>query len=389
MAVAFAMERPDLIVAEMVEVLENQDIGDQYGVSSVPHTVINDKTISMGVDSESDFLQKLFTLEEFVTGPMRLAPEGVEVKVDVVVIGAGPAGLTAGIYGERSGLKYVILEKDIVGGQVAATPVVENYPGLTRIAGKSLVDLMVQHALEYTHIHQGEEVLDIKFNEQIEINSTKSKYTCRAIILTTGVKYRKIGVPGEDRFFGRGVSYCATCDGYFFKGRKALVVGGGNSALTETLYLYSVGVNVSLVHRRNQLRAEAKLQKMLFDQQIPVIWNSRIAEILGDKVVKSVRIENSETGKIEEVPTDAVFVSIGYDPSNELAKKIGLDLDPDGYVKVDAGQRTSRPRVYAAGDITGGIKQIVTAVGQGAVAALSVFEDLTNPYWKSLAEKQA
>lgn len=316
LAIACAVERPDLITAEIIEVMENRELADKYGVSSVPQTSINDEISAMG-------------------------------------------------------------------GQVAGTPVVENYPGLMRIAGKSLVDIMVQHALQYTHIHQGEEVLDIKPNETIEVYTNKGKYLCRAVILTTGAKYRKIGAPGEERLFGRGVSYCATCDGYFFKGKKAVVVGGGSSAVTEALYLDSLGVNVALVHRLDVLRAEARLQESLLDRKIPVIWNSVIKEILGEKVVAGVRLENVNTGDVQEIPTDAVFVSIGYDPVNELARRIGLELDEEGgYINVDRFQRTSRPRIYAAGDVTGGIKQIVTAVGQGAVAAMTAFEDLSEPYWK-------
>lgn len=382
LAIACAVERPGLITAEIIEIMENRELAEEYGVSSVPQTNINDEISSMGAEPEHVFIERLVTLEEpSATGP-RIAPEGEEVRVDVVVIGAGPGGLTAGIYGERSGLRYVILEKDIVGGQVAGTPVVENYPGLMRIAGKSLVDIMVQHALQYTYIHQGEEVLDIKPNETIEVNTNKGKYLCRAVILTTGAKYRKIGAPGEERLFGRGVSYCATCDGYFFKDKRAVVVGGGSSAVTEALYLDSLGVNVTLVHRRDVLRAEARLQESLFDRKIPVIWNSVVKEILGEKVVAGVRLENVKTGEAQEIPTDAVFVSIGYDPVNELAMRIGLELDEEGYVKVDRFQRTSLPRIYAAGDVTGGIKQIVTAVGQGAVAAMTAFEDLSKPYWK-------
>ncbi|MFH1146762.1 MAG: FAD-dependent oxidoreductase [Pseudomonadota bacterium] len=382
LAVASAVERPDLVTAEIIEIVENRDLAEKYGVTSVPQTNINDEISSMGAEPEDVFIERLVTLKEpSATGP-RIAPEGEDVRVDVVVVGGGPGGLTAGIYGERGGLRYVILEKDIVGGQVAATPVVENYPGLIRIAGKALADIMSQHALQYTHIHQGEEVLDIKPDETIEVYTNKGKYLCRAVILTTGAKYRKIGAPGEERLFGRGVSYCATCDGYFFKGKKAVMVGGGSSAVTEALYLDSLGVGVRLVHRRETLRAEARLQESLFERKIPVIWNSVVTEILGEKVVEGVRIENLKTGEIQEIQTDAVFVSVGYEPVNDLAKRIGLELDEDGYIRVDRFQRTSRARIYAAGDITGGIKQIVTAVGQAAVAAMTAFEDLSKPYWK-------
>jgi thioredoxin reductase (NADPH) len=385
-AVASALERPDLITAEIVEASENEDMAIKYGVSSVPHTVINGKTVSLGVDTQDAFIGKILTLQEPAAGLPPLIREGEEVHVDIVIVGAGPGGLTAAIYGERSGLKCVVLEKGVVGGQVALTPVVENYPGLTRVAGKSLVDLMAQHASQYTHIHQGEEVLEIKPNGQIIVSTNRGRYICRAVILATGAKHRKLGVPGEERLYGRGVSYCATCDGYFYKGKKVIMVGGGNSAVTEALYLDSLGVSVTLVHRKDKLRAESRLQESLFNRKIPVLRNSEVREILGDKIVTGVRIENTKAGKAEEMPVDGAFISIGYEPVNELAKKTGVELDEAGYVKADRRQRTNVPRIYAAGDITGGVKQIVTAVGQGAVAAMTAFEDLANPYWK---EKEA
>jgi len=385
-AVASALERPDLITAEIVEASENEDLAVKYGVSSVPHTVINGKTVSLGVDTQDAFIEKILTLQEPAAGVPPLIREGEEVHVDIVIVGAGPGGLTAAIYGERSGLKCVVLEKGVVGGQVALTPVVENYPGLTRVAGKSLVDLMAQHAGQYAHIHQGEEVLEIKPDEQIKVSTNRGKYLCRAVILATGAKHRKLGVPGEERLYGRGVSYCATCDGYFYKGKKVIMVGGGNSAVTEALYLDSLGVGVTLVHRKDKLRAELRLQESLFSRKIPVFWNSGVGEILGDKIVTGVRIENTKTGKTEEMQVDGIFISIGYEPVNELAKKTGVELDEAGYVKADRRQRTNVPHIYAVGDITGGVKQIVTAVGQGAVAAMTAFEDLANPYWK---EKEA
>jgi len=205
-AVASALERPDLITAEIVEASENEDLAGKYGVSSVPHTVINGKTVSLGVDTQDAFIDKVLTLQEPAAGLPPLIREGEEVHVDIVIVGAGPGGLTAAIYGERSGLKCVVLEKGVVGGQVALTPVVENYPGLTRVAGKSLVDLMAQHARQYAHIHQGEEVLEIKPDEQIKVSTNRGKYICRAVILATGAKHRKLGVPGEERLYGRGVS---------------------------------------------------------------------------------------------------------------------------------------------------------------------------------------
>ena len=310
---------------------------------------------------------------------MKEAKEAIET--DVVIIGAGPAGLTAAIYAVRSGLKSVVLEKAGIGGQVTITPIVENYPGFTRIAGKVLMEMIAQHAMKYTFIHQGEEAIEIRPNHPFEIVTTRGRYLAKAVILATGATHRRLNVPGEQRLYGRGVSYCTTCDGYFYKGKRVIMVGGGNSAVTEALHLDSIGARVTLVHRRDSLRAEKRLQESLFSRKVPILWNSQIKEILGEEVVSAVKIESIKEGAVKEYPIEGVFISIGYEPSNLLAKKMGLELDKNGYIKVDRHQRTSIPGIYAAGDITGGVKQIVTAVGEGATAALAVFEGLSSPYW--------
>lgn len=312
-----------------------------------------------------------------------LIPEKIEK--DLLVIGAGPAGLTAAIYAERSGIKSVILEKAGIGGQVAITPVVENYPGFEKIEGGRLMDLMARQAAQYTGIHENEEVLDIhkKSDGRFEVKTNRAEYTVKAVLIATGAVSKKAGVPGEKNFYGRGVSYCAACDGYFFRdGKKVIVVGGGNTAATEALYLKNIGVDVTLVHRRDKLRAEKFLQQGLTDNKIPVLWNSAIKEILGDDLVTGVVVENTVDGSVKTIPVDGVFIAVGYSPDNALARKLGAVTGKEGYIKVDAGQRTNIKGIYAAGDITGGVKQIVTAVGQGAVAAMTIFEDISNPYWK-------
>ncbi len=380
-AVAAAIERKDLISVEIIEIFENEDLAREYNVLSVPQTAINGKITSIGLESEEAFIEEVLTMTpQKIIQP--IAQEEEVAEVDLIIVGAGPAGLTAGIYAERSGLKTLVLEKANIGGQAAITPIIENYPGFTRIPGKVLMDMMAHHAMHYTRIHQGEEVLEIKPNKRFEVITSKRKYLARGIILATGAVHRKLNVLGEDRLYGRGVSYCATCDGYLYRGKKVLVIGGGNSAVTEALYLDSIGVNVTLVHRRDKLKAEAKLQQSLADRKIPVLWNSEVREILGREVLTSVKIENIADGKVMEYPVDGIFISIGYEPNNKLAKQLKLKLDEEGYIQVDRQQRTSMPFVYAAGDITGGVKQIVTAVGEGAVAALTAFEDLSSPYWK-------
>jgi thioredoxin reductase (NADPH) len=254
------------------------------------------------------------------------------------------------------------------------------------VGGKSLVDIMVAHALEYVQIFQGEEVIDIQLGHPFEVTTTRRRFKANTILLATGATHRHLGVPGEKRLAGRGVSYCATCDGPLFKGKKVVVVGGGNSAVTEALHLHHIGVDVTLIHRRDKLRAQEFLAKNLIDNHIPVLWNTEIVEIKGKERVAEILLKNNQTNETEILNSDGVFLSIGYVPAVELAQKTGVELNADGYIKRDAFHRTSIPGIYSAGDVEGGFKQIVTAAGQGSEAAMAIFEDLMNPYWK---ERQA
>jgi thioredoxin reductase (NADPH) len=381
-AVSAAVEKKEFISAEVIEIYENLDLAKKYGAMSVPTTYIGEALLSAGLQPEDSFI------ESIVEGkPVEyVMPVGREEMrdYDIVVIGGGPAGLTAAIYGERSGLKSIVLEKANVGGQISVTPVVENYPGFVQIAGKALVDLMAKQTLEYSALLQGVGVNDVRKKDgAFEVTTGRGTYNAKAVIIATGAYSRKLNVPGEDRLAGRGVSYCATCDGYIFKdGKNVLVAGGGNSALTDALYLDSLGAHVTIVHRRGAFRAEDRLQQSVFQRNIPVEWDSIIEGISGEKSIEKVSVKNANTGKKKTLAVQGVFIAIGYEPNNSIAKNLGLEIDEDGYIKVDAKMRTSMPLVYAAGDITGGIKQIVTAVSQGATAALAVFEDISNPYWK-------
>lgn len=380
--VSAVIAKKDLISAEVIEIYENMDLAEKYAAMSVPKTFIGETLIASGVQPEDYFI------ESVVEGkPVEyVMPAGrQELKdYDIVVIGGGPAGLTSAMYAERSGLKSIVLEKATVGGQIAITPIVENYPGFAKIAGKMLVDMMAKQTMEYAVLLQGAAVNDIKKkNGGFEVSTGMGIYNARALIIATGAGSRKLNVPGENRLAGRGVSYCATCDGYLFKdGKNVIVAGGGNSALTDALYLDSLGAHVTIVHRRDAFRAEERLQQSVYQRNIPVLWNCAIKEIHGKSVVENVTIEDTKTGKKSELKAQGVFVAIGYEPNNDIAKKLGLELYEEGYIKVDEHMRTSMPFVYAAGDITGGVKQIVTAVSQGAIAALTVFEDISNPYWK-------
>ncbi len=381
-AFSAAIVKPELISAEVVEIYENPDLAESLGSTTVPQTLINGTFTGIGLQPEEYFVESLLTLKEPEYVSEQISTEPIEK--DLVVIGAGPAGLTAAIYAVRAGLSTVVVERSMIGGQVAITPVVENYPGYMRIGGKSLVDLISQQAIQYADIHVGEQVKEITREKdgRFHIKSNRAVYITKGILLASGVGNRALGAAGEKRLYGRGVSYCATCDGYFFKeGKKVIVVGGGNTAVTDSLYLHNIGAKVTLVHWRDALRCEARLLESLKQTGIPILWNSEVKEIVGEKTVTSAVIGNTKTRSVTELPADAVFVAIGYVPNNEIAKTLGLQMTGEGYVKVDlTTMRTSVPNVYAAGDITGGLKQIVVAVGQGSMAAMSAFEDIGSPH---------
>jgi thioredoxin reductase (NADPH) len=380
-AIRTAIESPDRVSVEIIDIQCAPDLADQYAAHSVPQTFANDILIGQGAQSEEVFALSLLKME-----PQTIfIPESDAelVKNDVVIVGGGPAGLAAGIYTERSGLRTAIVERDALGGQVATTPIVENYPGFAQVGGKTLVDIMVSHALQYVQIYPAEAVLDIQAGDPIVVQTSRRKFETRAVLLATGAKHRHLGVPGEERLAGRGVSYCSTCDGPLFRGKKVIMVGGGNSAVTEALHLFHIGIDVTLVHRREKLRAQDFLAKQLFDNNIAVLWNSEVREIRGKERVEDVLLVDSRSGKESVFKTNGVFIAIGYEPSVELAKKIGVELTEDGYIKHDERHRTSIHGIYSAGDVEGGYKQIVTASGQGSAAAISIFEDLINPYWKA------
>ncbi|MFA5073738.1 MAG: FAD-dependent oxidoreductase [Nitrospirota bacterium] len=379
LAFSAAIVRPDLISAEVVEIYENQDLAENLGSLAVPQTFINNTFTGVGLQPEPLFIESLLSLKEPVIASTRISDE--PIHKDIIVIGGGPAGLTAAIYAVRAGLSTVVIEKSNLGGQVAITPVIENYPGFMRIGGKSLVDLISQQAAQYAEIHIGEFVTegDRKEDGTIHIKTNHAMYITKALLLATGVGNRALEAAGSQRFYGRGISYCATCDGYFYKDKKpVVVVGGGNTAVTDALYLKNLGAEVTLIHRGETLRSEVQLQETLKQNGIPVLWNSMVREIKGDTIVRSITIENLKAGSKSEMTVNGVFVAIGYVPNSEIAVQLGIELDEQGYIKTDLQtMRTSKPGIYACGDITGASKQIAVAVAQGSIAAMTAFEDIS------------
>lgn len=301
---------------------------------------------------------------------------------ELAIVGAGPAGYTAAIYAVRSGIKTIVFDKTSGGGRARDAPKIENYPGFESILGVDLMDKMQKHAVKYADIHFLEEVKSIeKTNDTFTLETNRTTYVVKAVILSMGTKHRKLGVPGEENLQGKGVSYCATCDGFFFKGKTVAVVGGGNTALAESIYLKQIGCKkVYLIHRRDQLRAEKAYEEKSLDLKVHILYNTRVEKILGEEKVESLEVYDSEKNERSILRVDGVFISIGEEPESQLAKELDVELDENGYIVVDRQQRTRVEGVYAAGDVTGGIRQIITACAEGAIAALSATEVLGKTY---------
>ena len=300
-------------------------------------------------------------------------------KYDIIIVGAGPGGLTAGIYAGRQGTRNLILDRDLAGGIGREVPEMENYPGFDSISGLELIEKMKAQAIKNTELHEMENVVEITKNNseyRFHVKTDKAEYLSKTIILATGSSHRHLGAKGEDEFKGKGVSYCATCDGFFFAGRNIIMVGGGNSALQEAVYLKNLGANVTLVHRRDEFRAQKHLQDMIEKEGINTILNATVEEIKGEMLVESAVLKNTKTGEFTEVPTNGVFISVGYTPHTELAQQLGVNLDESGHIIIDKDQKTNIDYVYAIGDVCIGLKQWVVACGEGAVAATSAYHDL-------------
>jgi thioredoxin reductase (NADPH) len=297
-------------------------------------------------------------------------------KVDVVIIGGGGSGLTAALYTSRAKLSTVLFEKLTPGGQIALTDVVENYPGFPEgITGPEISMKMEEQAKRYGTEVVYEEVKSIKkiAERQFEVQTSGEPYEAKAIILCAGASFRMLGVPKEKELTGRGVSYCATCDGAFFKEKEITVVGGGDSALQEGLFLTRFGSKVTVIHRRDKLRASPILQdRALKHPKINFVWDTVVESVQGDKKVEGLKIKNVKTNQVQDFKTDGVFIFIGHDPNTKFLNGL-VKLDDHGYViTAPNSTETSVPGVFAAGEIRqGAVKQLVSACGEGCEAALA------------------
>jgi len=294
---------------------------------------------------------------------------------DVVIIGGGPAGLTAGLYASRARLKALLLEAMMVGGQMTTTDAIENYPGFSQITGTELSTLMDEQAKGFGLTVETGEVIALEGNRDEKLVKTAEKeYRAEAVVICTGTEYRKLGIPGEAEFTGRGVSYCATCDGAFFKDSKIVVVGGGDSALTEALFLTKFAKEITIIHRRDALRATKIYQERAFaNSKIDFLWDSVVEEIKGNQTVESVVVKNVKSGEMREVRTEGVFMFIGITPKTAFLKDV-VEMDENGYILVDEETlQTSVEGIFAAGDARRKLlRQVATAVGDGATAAFAV-----------------
>jgi len=294
---------------------------------------------------------------------------------EVIIVGGGPAGLAAGLYCQRAALDAVLVEKGLLGGQIAISKDVENYPGLEGITGFDLAEKMLHHARSFGLPVLQQEVAAISAGSPFHSVRLANGDLLRtvALILAVGGSVRKLGIPGEAEYLGSGVSYCATCDGFFFRDKNVVVVGGGDTAVEEALYLTKLVRKVSLVHRGNALRASKILRNRLMGEPgIEMIWNTVITEIRGDgRTVSAVSIRNTETGKQGEIPTDGVFIFIGYSPNNQLIPS-AVRMNEQGFVITDEKCETSVPGIFAAGDLRQKFaNQIVVAAADGCIAALA------------------
>ncbi|AKO63884.1 thioredoxin-disulfide reductase [Pediococcus pentosaceus] len=308
-------------------------------------------------------------------------------KYDVVVIGAGPGGMTAALYAARANLNVAMLDRGIYGGQMNNTDDIENYPGFTTIKGPELGEKMYQGTVKagVNFVYGDVQNVTVDDQQMKHIQTDSDELVASAVIIATGSNNRKLGVPGEEKFSGKGVSYCAVCDGSFFKGKNVTVVGGGDSAISEGLYLANVTDGVNVIHRRDQLRAQKVLQNRAFDNdKIDFTWNTSVTEILGDENhVTGVKIHNNQVGDDTTLDTDGVFVYVGNFPNSQIFNNLNI-TDQAGWIITNDQMETTIPGIYAIGDVRQKqLRQITTAVGDGGIAGQNAFE-----YFEAIKHRQ-
>lgn len=308
-------------------------------------------------------------------------------KYDVVVIGAGPGGMTAALYAARANLNVAMLDRGIYGGQMNNTDDIENYPGFTTIKGPELGEKMYQGTVKagVNFVYGDVQNVTVDDQQMKHIQTDSDELVASAVIIATGSNNRKLGVPGEEKFSGKGVSYCAVCDGSFFKGKNVTVVGGGDSAISEGLYLANVTDGVNVIHRRDQLRAQKVLQNRAFDNdKIDFTWNTSVTEILGDENhVTGVKIHHNQVGDDTTLDTDGVFVYVGNFPNSQIFNNLNI-TDQAGWIITNDQMETTIPGIYAIGDVRQKqLRQITTAVGDGGIAGQNAFE-----YFEAIKHRQ-
>ncbi len=299
---------------------------------------------------------------------------------DIIIIGGGPAALTAALYAGRAGLDALMLEKQYEGGQIVTTNEVENYPGFRSITGPELANTMYEHAKDFGSNMKYEEVTDIKIDGDIKkVITGVNTYESKVIILSMGAKPKKIGIDREEELTGKGVSYCATCDGGFFRKKVVAVIGGGDTAVEDALHLSRIAEKVYVIVRRDSLRANKSAQKKLFEtDNIEIIWNSGVTKLNGEERLSGIEIKNNKDGKIDNLEVNGVFVAIGSDPSSELVKDL-VALDKNGYIIADESCKTNVDGIFAIGDIrTKEVRQVLTAAADGAVSIYGAEKYLIN-----------
>ena len=307
-------------------------------------------------------------------------------EAELIIVGGGPAGLTSAIYSARALIDTLVIEKMLPGGQPVLTTFIENYPGFPEgISGPELAERLESQAGKFgAKIITSRPVLNISRKEEgFEVKTEIESFLGKAVIVATGTSPRKLNVPGEEEFTGRGVSYCAVCDGAFYRDRVVAVVGGGDSAMDESIYLTRFANKVFVIHRRNQLRAEKILQERAFSNpKISFIWDTEVQSIEGDRKVELLKLKNVKTGEISELKVNGIFIYIGSTPNSSMVKDL-VELDKNGFIITDNCMKTSVPGLFAAGDVRNtNFRQLATAIGDGAIAANSAERYLGELSWK-------